>query len=265
MQNEERIALLISSCDSFSDLWEEHIRLLKANWVGERFKTYLVTDKPTDKILDGVEIIIAEPGLDFPMRIKWAANYIGCQYILLTLDDYFLIGKTKTEELQYLIELMELEKIDYLSLYDRRQTNPKKYTALEKIQSIDLNQKYAVTLYPAIWSAEFLKKTALSDMNPWQYEPTLTATALRENANCKFSGAGTFVILDVIRKGRVLRKANKYFKKHGIFIGDRALTSRWMEMKLALMDFINWHTPRWFSKMLKKIAKKLGMKFYSED
>lgn len=265
MPNNEKIAILISSCDAFSDLWEWHIKLLKQNWVGQRIPVYLVTDKPTEKSYEGVEIIVAEGSMDFPMRIKYATHKIGAQYVLLTLDDYFLIDKVQAQRIEYLLSRVETEKIDYLSLYNRRRVNPKRYTPIEDLETIDLRQKYAVTLYPAIWSADFLRKTVFEDLNAWQYEPTLTNTALKENANCQFSGAGTFVILDVVRKGKVLRKANSYFKKNGIHIGDRPLIGRATEIKLALMDFINWHAPKWVSRILKKIAKKMGMRFYSED
>ena len=86
----DNLAILISSCDKFSDLWKEHIRLYRENWQGEPIKTYLVTDKETDMVFNGVEIISAPCGFDFPMRIKYALQYIESSHILLTLDDYFI-------------------------------------------------------------------------------------------------------------------------------------------------------------------------------
>ena len=261
----ENVSVLISTCDKFSDLWDTHIALYKKNWNGPLWKTYLVTDKPTEKHYDGVEIIVADGDLDFPMRIRYALDRIDTDYVLVTLDDYFLIEKAKVEGLAYLAEQAEKEAIDYLMLYDRRKTNPKRYTPIDKLEPIDLARKYAVTLYPAIWNKRFLFNSVKSDMNPWYYEPSLTYYARENGANCQFSHSGTFVILDVVRKGKVLHKANRYLKKNGIDIGDRPLAKRSTEMKLAIMDFIDWHMPRWFFRMTKSIAKKFGMKFYSED
>lgn len=258
-------SLLISTCDKFSDLWDTHISFLRKNWVGDFWKVYMVTDRPTDKSYDGVEIIVAESGLDFPMRIRYALDFIKTDYVLLTLDDYFLIEKAYSEKLEYLVGRAEMENIDYILLYDRRKTNPKKYESIDKLVPIDLNQKYSVNLYPAIWSKEFLKNSVNGDLSPWLYEPTLTNYAKNQNAKCCFSHSGAFAVLDVVRKGKVLHKAERYFKKHGIDIGNRPIIGYGTEIKLFLLDIISWYTPRKTLKLFKCLAKKCGMTFFSED
>lgn len=260
----ENFSVLISSCDKFSDLWKEHIRLYHKNWQGERVKTYLVTDKETDMVLDDVEIIVAPSEYDFPMRIKYALQYIGTPYVLLTLDDYFTITPINCDNLIYLSNKAEKENIDYLMLYDRRKDNPINFCSLDILEQIDLNEKYAVTLYPAIWNKAFLVKTVKDDLSPWLYEVSLTKTALEEGAKCFFSPAGTFRILDVVRKGRVLHKADRYFKKNGIDIGDRPKISYLTELKLATIDRLDWYAPKWIVSLLKKVGRKFGMHFYSE-
>lgn len=259
----ENFSVLISSCDKFSDLWKEHTRLYRENWQGESVRTYLVTDKETDMIFADVEIIVAPSEYDFPMRIKYALQYIDTPYVLLTLDDYFTIAPVKRDDLFYLSNRAEKENIDYLMLYDRRKDDPKKFKELDILEQIDLNKKYAVTLYPAIWNKEFLSKTVKDDLSPWLYEVSLTKTALEKGANCFFSPAGTFRILDVVRKGKVLHKADRYFKKHGIDIGDRPPISYLTEIKLAIIDRLDWYAPKWFVSLLKKVGRKFGMEFYS--
>lgn len=260
-----KLSVLISSCDKFSDLWDAHMELYRKNWQAQPCKTYLVTDKPTDRHFDGVEIIVAEENMDFPMRINYALQYIDTPYVLVTLDDYFLIDTVEARNITVLENLAEENQIDYLLLYDRRKTNPKRYTALDMLQPIDLTKKYALTLYPAIWSVDFLRKTVKEDLSPWLYEASLTKTAIAENAKCQFSHTGTFCMLDVIRKGKVLHKAHRYFRRHRIDIGDRPIISRWVEIKLAIMDVISWYTPRKLFMLIKKIARKCGARFYSED
>ena len=258
-------SLLISTCDNYSDLWDAHISLLKKNWKGEMWKVFLVTDKETSKEYEGINIIVAGEDKDFPMRIKYAAEVIKTDYILLTLDDYFVINEIDSQKLDYLVQRAESETIDYLKLYDRRKTNPSKYESIEKLNGIDLSKKYAITLYPAIWERSFLFNSVTTDMSPWTYEPSLTKYATESNANCMFSYAGAFDILDVVRKGRILRNADKFFKKNGILIGDRPLMQRRTEFKLALMDRISWYTPRMLFVLGKRVLTRFGKKFYSED
>lgn len=259
------ISLLISTCDKFSDLWDTHIRLLKENWIGDLWKIYMVTDRPTNKSFETVNIIVADEGMDFPMRIKYALDYIETEYVLLTLDDYYLVNKTDAENLNYLADRAENENIDYLLLYNRRKVNPKKYQPIEKLFSIDLDKKYAVNLYPAIWQKEFLKNSVKSNMNPWMYEPTLTKYAKKANANCQFSHSGTYDILDVVRKGKILHKAKRFFKKNNIDLGSRPTISYLTEFKLASIERFNWYAPKSIKKIAKKLAVACGMKFYSED
>lgn len=259
------LSVLISSCNNFSDLWDENIKLYQKNWKNNSHPTYLVTDTETSWRKKDINVLVAKDQDSFPLRIRYALQYIDTPYVLITLDDYFLIEPVANEKIDYLLQRMQNEKIQYLSLYDRRKIHKKHHYAIENLYPIDLNQKYAVTLYPAIWEVEFLKKTIKKDMNPWLYEVSLTSSAREEKANCQANLAGVFNILDVVRKGKVLHKARRYLKKHGSNLGGRPSISYGMEFKLFLLDIISWHTPRKLFVWIKSIAQKLGMKFFSED
>ncbi len=260
-----RLSVIISSCDKFSDLWDENIAQYRGFWQGEPCDTFLVTDKPTSRHFDGVEIVVADENMSFPSRIQYALQFVKTDYVLVTLDDYFLIRPVKAGNLLSLVDTAKEDNIDYLLLYDRRKTNPKKYDSIDVLHDIDLTRKYAVTLYPAIWKVSFLYKTVKEETTPWAYEASLTKTAIEENAVCKFSHTGSFDILDVIRKGKVLHRAKRYFKKHEIDIGNRETVSYFTEFKLFVMDRISWYTPKGVFRVVKKAARKCGMKFYSED
>lgn len=262
---DDKLSVLISSCDKFSDLWNENIKAYRKYWTNNIHETFLVTDKKKNWNKDNIMMIVAENQNDFPLRIKYALDYVCTPYVLVTLDDYFLIDFVDNEKIDYLVQRMQKENIHYLSLYNRRVTKKSKYTAISDLKTIDLQKKYAITLYPAIWNVDFLKKTIKDDMSPWLYEVSLTKVAIKENANCQASLAGTYNILDVVRKGKVLHKAQRYFKRHNIDIGNRPSISYFTEAKLFILDVISWYTPRKFFKFVKNIAKKCGMTFYSED
>lgn len=263
MQND--LSILISSCNKFSDLWDENIRAYQKYWVDNPYDTFLVTDRNTEWVAPNVSVLVAEGQDNFPLRIKYALDVIATPYVLVTLDDYFLIDAVENKKIEYLLNEMKKENIQYLSLYNRRVTKKRQYQSLEKLITIDLKKKYALTLYPAIWDVNFLKKTIQDDLSPWSYEVSLTQIAIRENANCQASLAGVYNILDVVRKGKVLHKAQKYFKENGIDIGSRQSISYATEMKLWVLDVISWYMPRKVFKAMKCIARKCGMTFYSDD
>ena len=164
----DKISILISSCDKFSDLWDTHIKLYKKYWKGPLWKTYLVTDKATEKIYNGVDIIVAKGNLDFPMRIKYALEYIKTDFILLTLDDYFLINNVKEKDLEYLVKRVEFEEIDYLEYYGLNDYN---HTA-QRIEGPDLNKYIAENFIP-----EYLNFKIIMNENGTEY-PDISITIL---------------------------------------------------------------------------------------
>lgn len=255
--------ILICSCDKFSDLWNEHVRFLHKHWIGKLCRVVLVTDRDTDIILKDVKIIVAPSNYDFSKRIAFALDFIETEYVLLTLDDYFLINDTYSEIIAKLLEISIVRNIDYLLLYNRRKKSPK-CTNLERLEKIDLEKNYAVTLYPALWKTSFLKKTAGNNVSAWEYEFSLTQTARIENARCFFSPSGSFEILDVVRKGKVLHKANRYFKRNGIDIGARGKVSYFTEIKLKIMDWVSWYVPKWGQAWIKRLLRLFGMRFFSD-
>lgn len=255
--------ILISSCDNYSDLWPMHFQLLKEHWKGELPPIYLVTDKKTEFREEGVTVFDFDGNM--PIRLRKACSLIKEKYLLVTLDDYFLIEDIVLPNFEYYLDYIIAQSVDYLLLYDRRFTKKKQFKTCNDISKIDLEEKYAVNLYPAIWNKGFLFNCVDENVSPWEFEPNLSKKALLLDARCCSNIAGSFIILDVIRKGRVLHKANAFFKKNGIDIGNRPLISRKTELKLATMDFVKFHFPKRVVKVLKRIAKKFGMKFYDND
>lgn len=256
--------ILICSCDKYSDLWFQNIEHLKKHWIGNSYKIYIVTDKPTNKRFQDVSIIVTSEKYDFPERIRFALENIKSEYILVTLDDYFVIEDIDENRICLLEQIIRRYNIDYLQLYSRRWTNPKKFTNITKLEKINLEKNYAVNLYPAIWKTDFLKHSITGNVSPWKYEFSLTEYAREQNARCYFSPAGTFIILDVIRKGKLLHKAQVYFHKHGINVGNWENVGYFTEIKLWLMDRVSWYFPLWMQNIIKRILNIFGMKFFSD-
>lgn len=255
-------SIIISSCDKFSDLWEMHFKLLLEHWKGKKPDIFLITDKPTLRQYDGVEILVFDG--DMPTRLCKACEVIDNKYVLITLDDYFLISDVYGSNIERLIKLVEKNQIDYLRIYDRRYAKKKHYKSIDCLEKIDLSQKYALSLYPAIWNKHFFAKCVDKDVSPWAFEPELTEKAIKYNARCFSNNSGVFEILDVVRKGKVLHKANRYFIKNKIDIGERPVIEWRYEIKQSIADFIWWYMPRWVYSLTRRIAERCGMKFYSK-
>ena len=70
MKLEDKLTMLISSCEAYSDLWENHMILLNENWSDRTIDTVVVTDKVHEGILERASIFNAGDKLEMPQRIK---------------------------------------------------------------------------------------------------------------------------------------------------------------------------------------------------
>lgn len=260
------ITMLIFSCEKFSDLWDAHVRLLEENWPDRGMETYLVTDAEHKTNFANVSVLSAGPEASFTARVRYACAAIQSKYVFLTLDDYFLIHPVDTARIRQLIAVMEREKLDYLRLYDR----PKRATGALMAGERDLyhiinEERYSVNLYAGIWRRDFLLQTAIGERNPWSYEASLSHTATALNGRCAMDAARDFVILDVVRKGKILNKANRYLKKHDLYHGDRPVQSKRYEIALALRTFGVRHMPLPLVELARRFMMKCGRHYYSQE
>ena len=264
----DKLTLVIHTCDKFSDLWDGHISLLNKNWSDREIRTLLITDKPTDRTFDGVEILAAGKGAELSARIAYMLPYIQTEYVLETLDDYYPVNPVDTSKIEALVGAMDKEKLDYIRLF-KRPNSKDKISGYDNLYRIDLDSKkdyhYQVNMYAGIWKKSFIELTVTEEKNAWDYELSLTQIARAKHLNCAMSKGHEFDTLDVVRKGQLLHKSARYFKKYpGLYNGDRTVISRKTEMMIGFRTFIKDVTPQSFVDFLKKIMRKKGMEFYSD-
>ena len=258
----DRLEMIISSCDKYSDLWDLHVLHLNKYWADRTIKSTIVTDEETSRTFSNVEVFSAGSSLEMPQRIKKKLETVSSEYVLITLDDYFITQKVNNEEINRLIEAMDKYGLDYIRMFPI----PTEKVPLDKkmkLYWVDLSRNYAVNLYPGIWRKSFLKMTLNDSLNAWKYEVSLTTIAKENNQKCAMSRGNEFVFLDVIRKGKLLSKASKYLRNNDMTI-DREVISKREEAKLKLMFWIKKNTPRFVQSVIKKIMSLFGMDFYSD-
>lgn len=261
----DKITCLIFSCDKFSDLWDGNLKLFRENWPERDFETYIVTDKPTDRTFPDVKIIAAGADMEWSDRLKYALEFVKTDYVFVTLDDYFLIKKVDNNRMEQLVDLLDVGRYDYLRLFpDPVRSAKEELPEYKGIHRIDNTYEYSVNLYQGIWNYKFLEYCVKTPKNAWHFEVELRDSAIQFNANCLVSFNDEYKVLDVVRKGKLLRNAARYFKKNpGIYNGNRPVNSWWYEFTLGIKDWGQRHTPECLLPVARKILSYLGFKFYS--
>ncbi len=261
----KNMTMLILSCDKFSDLWDGNVKLLEQNWPDRDMETYIVTDASTDKEYRDIKIIAAGTDREWSERLAFALQSVKTDYVFITLDDYFLVEKVNNSSIVALTDMMDEESIDYVRLFKR----PKRATREELpgytgVKRVDITCNYSVNLYSGIWKKEFIEYCVKKPLNAWEFEVSLHKCAEEYGAKCVVSLRNEYNILDVVRKGKLLHKSARYFKRHpGIYGGNREVNSWGYEIRLFVKTFLSRHLPVFLLKVLRKVFSKFGFHFFS--
>lgn len=262
----KEMTMLIMSCDKFSDLWSGHIQLLNQNWPDRNMDTYIVTDAESQYAYDGATILSAGSDKEWSERLNFALEQIDTEFVFLTLDDYFLINRVSNEKIERLLDIMRKERLDYIRLFLRPKCpRHAKIAAYGAFYRINTKDRYSVNLYAGIWRKSFLQQTIREPKNAWQFEVSLPRIATELHANCAMSNNKEFIILDVVRKGKLLHKAANYFKKYDIYHGERPVISIWDEIKLGIRTWGIRIMPRFVTKWARNYMIKRGHHYFSQD
>lgn len=260
----DKLTIVINSCGAYSDLWNGQIELLNRNWKDRNVKTIILTDtNPNNYKYDNIEIICAGEKKEITERLRFVMPYITTEDIFLTLDDYYLVEKVDNNRIEYLINEMEKQNLSYIRLYKNPTSKDKIGEGLYKIHHEQHKSSYYVNLYAGIWKKSFMELTINDNLNAWQYEVSLTPFVQNNNIDCATTNGNEYKILDVVRKGKILHKAHKYFKKDPVYTGNRPLVPYSVEFKERFRFVIRKILPRNLFLAIKKKAIKKGGTFYS--
>lgn len=262
------LSMIISSCDKFSDLWEGHIRQLDRYWPDRNTeRTILLTDRSTDRTYNGITVMAAGADAEWSERLKAALDTVTTEYVFITLDDYFLIKQVDNHRINEMVDIMKEYNLDYVRLYKRPKRATREQIGEHKgIYRVDNSIAYCVNMYAGIWKTEFARFCADCKLSAWEFEVALPDLAVRYQAFCAVDYNKDFVILDVVRKGKLLHKSARYFKTHPeLYSGTREINTWRYEIGLWCRTMVARHTPLWLHKRIKQLMRKFGLTFFTKD
>ncbi|MDC0456643.1 hypothetical protein OAM56_01860 [Alphaproteobacteria bacterium] len=206
MKRKNNIAILIISCDSFSDLWKPSLKNLKSYKKLSDTKTYLIGNRKKINF-PGVTQILVGPDSFWTSNLKKALLSISEDYLFVLVDDFYLINLDKNFMLDDIATLMKKNNFFHLKFHNVPKA--KNITNETNIYSYDLAEPYCVSV------CGFWKKSVLQDLchNPesaWEFEINASFRSSVYGATCSYLKA-PFECLNLIEKGKWSRKINKNF------------------------------------------------------
>ena len=180
------ISMLLSSCDKYDDSWAPFFIQLRKFWPEFNMPVYMGTESKTFQI-EGFDIRC--PLANGPIYRQWSKRlmklleYIDTEYVLFTLDDFWLTAPVDNEKFEKIVSYMEQDKrMGFVCLKQEiipGKTSEKDMAAVAECQYPELGRclkgkSFRITTQFGIWKRSYLTKILRSHESAWYFETRAT-------------------------------------------------------------------------------------------
>lgn len=270
-KNNNKLAIVVVSCDKYSDLWEDVFSLLDLHWKDRPFDLYLATDnKPFEH--EGVKVIHFGNIRQWMLCTRKAVEKIDAPYILFLMEDYFVIKDIDTRVIEEDLIFMEENGGDFMNIHQKPYflKEVDSHFVTDSIRIIPNNTRYGLDTAGAIWKKDFfLEQLSREDGDAWRFEAILVADSMSERGLPGKLFYDTRFPLnlcpgEVVRLGKFTLDTVKRIEATGYKIKStrsRMTKTEYYKDKLK-GRLANVKRGR---RVLKWIGRKLGFVFFTED
>lgn len=197
-------------------------------------------------------------------RIINALKKINTEYILFSLDDYYLSKNVNDNKLKKILEFMVDNNFEYCG-FNRNKHGKVLKTSLGYLSKLRLEHTYDINLFLCIWKKESFLQCLKSGEDIWKAEVRLTKRFKDNNFNgCFVKKNDVIPFVDVVQKGSYIRRNFKFFKKNNLYISDRKVQTIFEVLKLQSKYYLSKLTPSFLRDKFKSIYRKKGGIVYSD-
>ena len=215
---DKKIAILVVSCDAYSDLWPIFFGLWNKYWPTCSHKIYLGANHKKFEHKDVNMINIGEDS-DYSSNLIKMLNEIDEDRVIILCEDVFLSDFVDDSNLQTFYEEFESKDAAYLKLI---KTYPLGYNKdiSHKIASVPAGIKYRVGVGFALWNKDILLENIIPGQSAWEMEKSgLLGRNLKENQtysiNYHYLGSPPFTFVHGVIKGAWIRNSIKFLINEG--------------------------------------------------
>jgi hypothetical protein len=209
------LTLLIGSCDSYSFLWNNFIKLCDKYWEPE-CKKIIVSE--TLKIeSDSYEFLTPGSNMNWSDRIIKAINKIDTEFIFFILDDYFLREKISSNFINQSINFLKDKNANKL-IFTTIPENTYKLSHVENnLYKMNDDSDYLTSVQPAIWRKSFLLECMQKDWNPWQFEINGTELIKNKQNNIYLFHVLETIYFNAVRRGKIMSDGwQEFYQKENL-------------------------------------------------
>lgn len=249
-------SVLVNSCDKYSEAWVPFFYLFRKYWPNCKCPIFLNTE--TKKFTEDGVVTLNSVNESWSSRLRNALSQIETDYIILLLEDFFLMDYVQTDKIDEFLDTMRKDPsiaVIYpkqIRDYDQRDNY---HPSLIRMET-NTNHRYLINFQAGIWRREALLNLINDGLTPWQIERETNLTGKNNYKfycypfGSKYSCQGDVIpYLFAIENGygiagsKWLWNNKRFFKKEGIKTDMK---------QLGVMSYPSY--------MFKKFLHKLGIK-----
>lgn len=241
-----KFAILVVSCDKYSDLWNPFFKSFFKFWPDCPFDIYLLNNHNCINI-PRVKNISVGDDISWSDNLYKAINGLKEEYIFLFLEDLFLIEFVETNKILKIFTWILESNANYVRINPSATKADKKFNDLVGI--ISKGTLYRTSTVLSVWKKDILLNLLKKGESAWDFE---IYGSLRSDIYDEFyaTWGKYFPIINAIIKGKWQRKAIRKLSSIGIEIN---LSKREV---MTFEETIKYYLSRQRSKLLKFIPSK---------
>ena len=239
-------AVLISSCDNYSDIWEPFFTLFHKFWPDNPYNIFINSETlgcRNEKV--AVTTLKARTvGISWTRRLKEALERVDFEYVIFMLDDFFLYDYVNTariiECLTYMRLNSDMSAICFTWLGGQMKMEECDFPGIEKCGKMG-NGK--INLILTLWRKSVFLYYLNHDETPWEFEANALERSLSRDDNFySFSRNAPNAIPYAFMKyglfaGKWFRSTVDLFKEHGI-VFDFSARGFYEEYEFGLIPYV---------------------------
>lgn len=178
---QEKCSFLVSSCDKYRTAWYPLFSLVKRYWPNSPSKKYLIAES-FNFHLDGMDIQVLKNkiGSAWGNNLLSALNLIDTEYVIFSLEDFFLVDYVKEEIIEKCTTWMdENPQIAQIRLKPSSDSiNLRVIKKYEEFRIAKDTMPYRIDTQVAIWRRKRMMELADLKDTAWRFESQGTKRAI---------------------------------------------------------------------------------------
>lgn len=180
--NVDKTAVLVLSCDKYSDLWRPFFEIFWKRWPDCPYPVYLGSNHKTCSD-PRVRTVCVGDDKSWASSVKGMLDQINMPRVILLLEDFIFLKDVDTKRVMQLVDISVQEEVDCLRL---RPSPPasRPLRGHPGLGEILRGEPYRASAQAAIWNTRFLRRLLLPTFSAWDFE--FTGTVLSDRMGGKF-------------------------------------------------------------------------------